>query len=145
VIDDLGLVPALRSHTAQLARSTRVNLGFESQDVAPRWPIAIETSAFRIAQEALTNSLRHSKASRIIVSASIDDRCLEVRIHDDGVGFDPVAARSLRRGRSLGLVSMAERARLAGGQLKITSASTRGTTVSVQFRRRRRGIAHTTQ
>jgi signal transduction histidine kinase len=139
MLDDLGLVPALRSHTAQLARSTAVPVRFESggESSTSRWPSAAELSAFRIAQEALANAVRHSQASRISVYAAAGDREMELCIEDDGVGFDLDAARRLSRGRSLGLINMAERARLAGGQLRMSSTPGRGTTVWARFERRR--------
>jgi signal transduction histidine kinase len=147
VLDDLGIVAALRSHTAELARSAPASIIFQSDDAtpAPRFPHAIESSAFRIAQEALTNAIRHSKAARMAVTVAVGDRRLEVRIEDDGVGFDPGGAHAGSRGRSLGLVSMSERARLAGGHLKITSTPGRGTTVLLRFERRRPRLANTAQ
>lgn len=139
MLDDLGFVPALRSHAAQLARSTPVEFRFESggDSSTSRWPSAAELSAFRIAQEALANAVRHSQASRISVYAAAGDRQMELCIEDDGVGFDVDATKRLSRGRSLGLINMAERARLAGGQLRMSSAPGRGTTVWARFERRR--------
>jgi signal transduction histidine kinase len=147
LLEDLGLVPALRSHSARVAASTRATVLFETVDFASsrRWPVDIESQAFRIAQEALANALRHSHAGRIAVYAAVNDRRLEVRVHDDGIGFDRAAVRGRRARRSLGLASMSERARLAGGRLNITSAPGRGTTVTVRFMRPRTRAASRAQ
>lgn len=147
LLDDLGLAPALRAHTVQLARATHTRIGFESHGelAFTRWPAAIETSAFRIAQEALTNALRHAHALNIGVAVSAEEGRLSLRIHDDGVGFNARAQRGQGRRTSLGLVSMAERARLAGGRLTITSEPGRGTTVCVEFARPRSRRALTTR
>ncbi len=147
VLDDLGLAPALRAHTVQIAGATRKNVGFELSGEArfARWPIAVETSAFRIAQEALANALRHARASHIGVVLTMEEHQLSLRIHDDGVGFDTRTQRTPGRRKSLGLVSMAERARLAGGHLAITSEPGRGTAVCVRFQRRRSRCAFVPQ
>jgi signal transduction histidine kinase len=147
VLENLGLAPALRSHVAALAHSTGIAVHCECRDEQDvlRWPSAVEIAAFRIAQEALTNAVRHSRASSITVSAGVTGRQMEVCIHDDGVGFNLDTVPAMSRGRSLGLVSMTERARLAGGRLTITSAPGRGTTVCLRFRRRPLRGAHRAQ
>jgi signal transduction histidine kinase len=83
---------------------------------------------FRIAQEALHNALRHAQAARIEVRLQSGAGGLRLSVSDDGVGFDPAQVRS----RHLGLTTMAERARAAGGTLDIESAPGTGTTVRLE-------------
>jgi signal transduction histidine kinase len=94
----------------------------------------IETECFRVAQEALTNVVRHSKARAVTVHLSRRNGHLHLRVRDDGVGFD---AAALRReavlGASLGLLSMEERASLAGGGLEFNTAPGQGTEVHAWF------------
>jgi two-component system sensor histidine kinase UhpB len=139
VLDDLGLVPALRSHIAGLSKATRTDIGFTAHGASPpaRWPSGVETCAFRVAQEAVTNALRHTDGAAIRVAVWINDEQLTLRVEDEGAGFDATAARPASGSASLGLVGMAERAKVAGGLLSISSALGQGTTVSLQFRRRR--------
>jgi two-component system, NarL family, sensor histidine kinase UhpB len=98
-----------------------------------RWhaaPPAIETTTYRIVQEALTNVLKHAQASSVSVIVERRLDVLRVIIEDDGVGFEPSPGTSNgARGRQVGLIGMAERATLAGGELNIESAPGAGTTV----------------
>jgi signal transduction histidine kinase len=95
---------------------------------------AIEGDVFRIAQEALHNALRHADAARIdIVLRCASDGQLLLEVRDDGAGFEPAAPGV--RSRSLGLTTMAERAKAAGGSLTIESAPGAGTTVRLEVGR----------
>jgi signal transduction histidine kinase len=93
----------------------------------------VEHQVLRIAQEAVTNALRHARAGRVTVSLSPVDSGAGVvlRVSDDGSGFDP-EARALRA-RRLGLTSMHERAASLGGTLTVDSAPGRGTTVELRL------------
>ncbi len=91
-------------------------------------PAAVEGDVFRIAQEALHNALRHAQASRIELRIRSEDGGVALTVRDDGVGFDDGAVRS----RRLGLTTMAERARSAGGALAIEAAPGGGTTVRLR-------------
>ncbi|MEI6194322.1 MAG: ATP-binding protein [Verrucomicrobiota bacterium] len=99
-----------------------------------RLDTVIETECFRIAQEALTNVVRHAQARTVTVALRKEAGQLHLRVRDDGVGFD-VAAMSEKavRGASLGLLSMEERAVLAGGQLEFNSTPGQGTEVHAWF------------
>jgi PAS domain S-box-containing protein len=130
LLDDLGLVAALRSllkrHAERAAFDGRLVVG----PLEERLPPPVETCSFRLAQEALTNVVRHASARRVEVHLAVEGRELYVAVRDDGRGFDVRAAqREAARGMSLGLVSMQERATLLGGRLEIDSAAGRGTTV----------------
>jgi signal transduction histidine kinase len=94
----------------------------------------LETAVFRIVQEALTNIERHAAASKVEVSADIaPDGALEVRIRDDGAGFDVDAMRERASGgASMGVLGMAERATLAGGALSIDASPGRGCCITLR-------------
>ena len=107
VLDDFGLVPALEWIVEQQVK--RAGLGGEiiATPLATRLPEEIETVCFRVAQEAITNVLRHGHASRIIIQVGLNNGKLEMIIQDDGVGFDLTKAmHAVKQGKSLGLLSM---------------------------------------
>src|SRR5262249_41167944 len=114
-------------YTAQ----TRVQVAFEHTGLDERFEPEIETAAFRIVQEALTNVARHAHVERVIVRAWAGDGTLGVQIDDAGKGFDPDAA--LRAGRSNGLAGMRERATALGARLTIESKAGQGARVMAEF------------
>lgn len=130
VLDDLGLVPALRRLTADVAahRDVAVDLILDGVPDDLRLPPAVETTVYRVVQEALTNVARHAGATRASVTVTLDPAALRAVVADDGAGFESRATT----GASLGLRGMAERAMLVGGSLDIESAPGRGTTVSLE-------------
>jgi len=137
-LDALGLEAALRAHLQRQAEAG----GFAAHFTAARLPEAldpdVQTACFRIAQEALTNILRHARARTVWVELDADAGALTLLVRDDGVGFDlSVAARRAVTGESLGLVSMEERAALAGGSLRVASAPGAGTELRAAFPLRR--------
>lgn len=123
ILTDLGLGPALEALAADVRRTA--TMGVEaSVDVAPagRPPEEIELAAYRIAQEALTNAIRHSAARHVVLDASIAAGRVVVTVADDGVGLDGVAmGGAIARGR-MGLRSMAERAELIRADLRFEDA-----------------------
>ena len=129
LLDDLGLVSALRWYLDRRVREFVIpHLKAPRRD--KRFPPEVETTCFRVAQEALTNVVRHAKATHVWIEFTQIARELQLGIRDDGVGFDVVAARSRAvGGGSLGLLGMQERVRLCGGSLEITSSPSAGTKV----------------
>ena len=132
VLDDLGLVAALRWYADRYSKRTgvTVEVKIDLRDRNERFSRELETACFRIAQEALTNITRHARAHRGRVRLARQGNSLVLIIRDDGVGFDIRALR--RRGPSvttLGLVSMQERAHAAGGTLRIDSSISKGTEI----------------
>ncbi len=129
LLDELGLIAALRWYVAQVGDLWGIPVEFEGGYPA-RLPDAVEVAAFRIVQEAVSNCVRHSKATRIRVRVAADETSLHLEVNDDGVGFD-VAAESARArsGEAVGLMGMRERAELAGGTLTVDSTIGAGTTV----------------
>jgi signal transduction histidine kinase len=134
MLDDLGLEPALRWYLNRQAASAGLEARFRADTLERRMDPTIETECFRVAQEALTNVVRHSQAHRVAVELQKNDGQLHLRVRDDGIGFDVTAHRQRAvRGHSLGLLSMAERASLAGGGLEYISSKGKGTEVHAWF------------
>jgi PAS domain S-box-containing protein len=134
MLDDLGLEPALRWYTDRQAASAGLKMTFDVEPFERRLEPMIETSCFRIAQEALTNVVRHAQAKAVTVKLEIRGSELHLRVRDNGTGFDvPRLREKALRGQSLGLLSMEERAVLAGGQLQIKSTPGKGTEVHASF------------
>lgn len=129
LVEECGLVYGLRwlaTHQAERTGST-VEVCADSALVRPSPDI--ELACFRIAQEALTNVRRHAQARHVNITLQMEEQYLELRIKDDGVGFFPSGVESKKP--SLGLLSIQERARLVGGEARITSVPGQGTEVRV--------------
>jgi two-component system sensor histidine kinase UhpB len=129
VLDDLGLVAALR----QYVRSTEERSGLTAQltvigwdEVDPRMPPEVETALFRIAQEALTNVIRHARATAVQVRLRRTTDTVTLDVRDDGLGLTAVPTGA---GDHLGMFGMRERARLLGGEFHASSVSPHGTLV----------------
>jgi len=122
MLDHLGLAATLRWYVDREAERAGYVVTYHVDPEGLRLDAQHETALFRIAQEALTNVARHANATRVDVVLTSNGRETELSIRDDGRGFDIAAARERgRRGESLGLLGMDERAVLAGGTLKIQS------------------------
>jgi signal transduction histidine kinase len=134
LLDDLGLVAALRWYVDQQAARAGLLAKFSADPWADEVPPHVQTACFRLAQEAITNALRHARATTLKVELRRAHASLRLLVQDDGVGFDvsPTAKRA-ERGASFGLVGMKERAALAGGRTRIVSYSGRGTTVDIHL------------
>ena len=131
LLDDLGLVPAVRWYVSRQAERA----GWELQLTLYDGPLALtpaqSTACFRVVQEAVTNIARHAGAKCVSVTVGVNDGRIEVAVHDDGVGFDVNHARRLaQQGYSMGLLGMEERISLVGGSLSIDSAAQRGTRIA---------------
>jgi signal transduction histidine kinase len=134
ILDDLGLEPALRWQTKRQAALAGLEVQFQSDGLDRRLDPMIETECFRVAQEALTNVMRHAQAHTVRVNLHAHEGWLHLRVGDDGIGFDVASVRRQAvRGASLGLLSMEERATLAGGGLEFKSAPGEGTEVQAWF------------
>lgn len=134
MLDDLGLLPALRWIADQTAErgGFRVQLGADFPET--RLVPAIETACFRIAQETLTNIARHAQAKRVAIELRHDGDELSMTVQDDGRGFDVADAQAhASAGDSVGMLGMQERAELAGGKVEIESAPGQGTVVRTRF------------
>ncbi|MBM4085365.1 MAG: sensor histidine kinase, partial [Planctomycetes bacterium] len=125
VLDDLGLLPALLWHFERYTARTEVRVDFKHTGLERRFAPQVETAAYRIVQEALTNVARHAKASEVTVRLSADAATLGIQVEDAGAGFDADAA--LASGFTSGLAGMRERAALLGGRFALDSAPGKGT------------------
>jgi len=132
LLDDLGLVTVLRWYIDRYAQRTglRTDLVIELPDHNERFSRERETACFRIAQEALTNIVRHANAKQVSVQLKKRRNNLLLKVQDDGVGFDRDALRMRSaRDATLGMLGMQERAHAVGGALEIDSALSKGTKV----------------
>lgn len=132
-LDDLGLVAALRWFVDRQSRAAGFPIALEADTIPGRLDPTVETACFRIAQEAVTNALRHARARSIGVSLRWERGALELAVRDNGAGFDVGRARSGAGEPSLGLAGMEERATLAGGCFEVRSAPGQGTVVRARF------------
>ncbi len=133
VLDDLGLLPALRWYADHRLRELGIKLRVEVTGEERRLPPQFETALFRVVQEAITNIARHAEARNVVLSVEYADSILTIEIEDDGKGFDVEAIRlQSDGGRGLGLMGMEERITLLGGKLHIESQPGRGTHITVE-------------
>jgi len=133
ILDDLGLDEALRWVVDRRFQDQECEVSIEVKGYSKgQLDSNIETVTFRIAQEALTNVLKHARASRAVLRLTCSSRRLTLLIHDNGVGFAAAEYKKEVRtaaGSGIGLQGMAERAVLVGGRLKIRSSTGRGSHV----------------
>lgn len=133
MLDELGLLPALRSHIKSFSARTGLRVRLRADPAAEKLNGDQKTAIFRIVQESLTNVAKHAHATRVTISLRPADGDMCVEIADNGKSFrtDPeIAAKQKQR---LGLLGMQERARLIDGRFSIQPDPGRGTTVRVTF------------
>ena len=135
VLDDVGLSAALERHFDDIHKVQGLVTNLDLSGLSlERLPRDIETTLYRIVQEATSNAIRHGGATEIQLVVQRNAKTLELVLHDNGCGFDPIAAfRGCRESRSFGLCSMRERVDLLSGTLHVDSAIGAGTTVKVQI------------
>ena len=129
VLQHAGLVATLRSHCAGVEEHHRLTVKFSGDDHLDSLSPEVSLCLFRVVQEALTNSVRHARARTIRVQLMSNDEDVELSVIDDGIGFDA----SERSGSGLGLRSIDERVRLAGGTVTVESRPGQGTTLRVRI------------
>ena len=134
ILDDYGLNNALARYIAEISKASKIEIDYQylCHDQLERLPVRTEVTLYRIAQEAITNIVRHARASHasVILMRSIKDSLL--LIEDDGIGFDLEEVE--REGLShMGLIGMRERATLLGAEFTIESAPGNGVTIRVKI------------
>jgi len=129
-LDEVGLAAVLRDASTEFAVRMGVSLKLACVQLTARLPADTELTLYRILQEALKNVEKHARARHIAVRLTQRGTVVQLAINDDGIGFDPDEPPAKRKGKGgLGLLSMRERARYAGGALNVKSAPGRGTTI----------------
>lgn len=133
VLDDLGLAAALRWSAESHLEPIGIDLDFDVIGTERRLPPEIETTLFRIGQEAVANIVRHAEAESVRITVEFGERVVRLHVVDDGEGFTPEAVAGPTEGpRGLGLLGMRERAALVDGMLTIQSEPGKGTRVTVE-------------
>ncbi|MDO8491936.1 MAG: sensor histidine kinase, partial [Dehalococcoidia bacterium] len=140
LLDDLGLVAAIRWLADNNLGAVGVKVRLETVGRERRLPSEVEIALFRVVQEAVSNIARHGNAKNAALSLHFQNKAVQVRIQDDGKGFDVQDALSSKdRPRGLGLLGMKERIELVNGTLSIRSHIGSGTTISLQIPLRSNG------
>src|SRR5258705_12849691 len=132
ILDDLGWIPAIRFLAEGISKRAGLPIHIDAA-VSGRLPSAIETTLYRIVQEALTNAVKHAKASNIWIRAWRENLVLCGSIRDDGGGFDSGQARAIPGRKGLELIAMQERVTAIGGTLQIDSRPGLGTELSIRI------------
>lgn len=127
-LDDHGLLPAIEAQVRGLEERSGIQARLEVSGDPAFLDEEKQTVIYRVAQEALANAGRHAHARTVALALDVAGEAAELRIRDDGVGFDPVVSR----GDGLGLDGMVERARLVGGELDLRSSPGAGTELTLR-------------
>lgn len=131
MLDDLGLYPALKWLIERYQAQTNIQVSFQHADIQRRFKPEVETAAFRIVQEALSNVARHAKVKQVSVRAWANPMALGVQIEDHGVGFD--LGKVFACASTSGISGMHERASLLGGALTVDARLGHGARVTAEF------------
>jgi signal transduction histidine kinase len=129
-LDDLGLPAALRWYTSEVQKRSELDVAVEIEGEEHPIPGTVKIALFRVAQEALTNVLKHASATSAQLWLSFEEENVRIRVWDDGCGFDSEKL-AFENAASWGLMGMRERAALLGGEFHILSRPGRGTLVEV--------------
>lgn len=137
MLDDLGLAPTLRWYVGRVGKLACIDTHLDLPVEFPRLKTEIETLFFRVAQEAITNVMRHAAATTLWLKLGIEDDRVVLDVQDNGAGFELDAAR-LRalQGGSAGLLGMQERAALAGAQFELVASTGQGTRLRLSIANR---------
>src|SRR6266403_1887177 len=132
ILDDLGWIPAVRFLADGISKRANLPIHIEAPN-PERLPSAIETTLYRIVQEALTNAVKHAKAGNVWIRARRENALLCCSIRDDGAGFDVHQVQKTPERKGLGLIAMQERVTAIGGTLQIDSGPGQGTILSIRI------------
>lgn len=135
VLDDYGLLAAIRWYGERFSRRTGIEVRVEGEELVSRLPTEVETELFRICQEALTNVAKHAEASEVVVTVDAEDEEIHLVVRDNGTGFDHTALQDAETLPGWGLMSMRERALAVGGRLLVGSEPGSGTRIAVELGR----------
>jgi signal transduction histidine kinase len=132
ILDDLGWIPAVRFLAEGISKRANLPIHINATD-SGRPTNVIETTLYRIVQEALTNAVKHAKASNVWIRAWRENLVLCCSIRDDGGGFDSSQDHAAPSRKGLGLIAMQERVTAIGGTLQIDSGPGHGTILSIRI------------
>lgn len=133
MLEDLGLVPTLQWAVDELAeRHPELRVELQTQGLKRRLPAAIELVLYRVAQEAMTNAVRHARPDTLTLTLTACSPKVLLQIRDDGIGFEPPETSGGRWSGGLGLYGMRERVANVGGRLSLNSAPGAGTLIRVE-------------
>lgn len=135
VLEDYGLMAALRRYGEQFGERTGISVSVRGNDSSPRLSPHVESALFRIAQEALTNVVKHAQAKAASVALQVIEGRVRLEIQDDGIGFHDASSAAPAPRRGMGMMSMTERADSVGGTCHIHSLPGEGTQVIVEVPR----------
>jgi signal transduction histidine kinase len=129
VLDALGLQVSMQTYCTEFTRRTHLPITFEVDESLPVLPDIYNITLYRVLQEALSNIVKHARASHVWVDLSREDNNIILTVQDNGLGFKPDEVRS----NGMGLSNMRERVTIAGGNFSISSDQRRGTILMAQF------------
>jgi signal transduction histidine kinase len=132
ILDDLGWIPAVNFLADAVSKRVGVSINVQSE-VSGRLPIAVETTLYRIVQEALNNTIKHANAKNVWIRAWRETRVLNCSIRDNGSGFDSRQLEESSGQKGLGLIAMRERLSALGGTLRIVSCPGEGTELAIRL------------
>lgn len=127
MLDDLGLVTALKWQGREVNRRTGLHVKVQAEDTGDELPDSVRTCVYRVVQEALNNCVKHAAASTVTVTLNQSDGSLQVTVADNGKGFDP------KTEKGLGLLGMRERVSRLGGTLEVRSQPGAGAQLAVRL------------
>jgi signal transduction histidine kinase len=127
-LDNLGIIPALRWYMKQSSELTGVTIQFIGPEKSERLPPEIELILYRVAQEGITNAIRHGKAEKIEITLERDTRAIRLIVADNGKGFNPTL-----RDQGLGLIGIRERVELLDGRFQVTATPGAGTQLWIEI------------
>jgi len=134
ILDNLGLVPALRWLVVRLSQDDGRETKLVVKGTPKKLDSGIEVTIFRIIQEAINNIRRHSNASRVLLTLQYFPKHLEITVKDNGIGFTPSKImKSLVASNKMGIIGMQQRAQLIGGSVDVKSSQGKGTSVSIRI------------
>jgi signal transduction histidine kinase len=129
VLDALGLKLAMQTYCTEFTRRTHLPVNFEADASLPPLPDIYNITLYRVLQEALTNVIKHAKASQVWVELSVEDDRIQLTVQDNGLGM----VEGEKESNGIGLSGLQERMTIAGGKFSISSTAKRGTILSAHF------------
>lgn len=133
ILDDLGLVPAIRWYARTNLEEVGIMVDIHANGEIEPLPPQLKSTLFRIAQEAINNIVKHSKANQVEIKLSQCEKNIQLEVKDDGEGFDlTIVRQEALRLQQLGLLGIQERAELAGGEVQLSSVPGSGTHILVK-------------